>query len=132
MGNAAVVRMTERFALAQRVICFHTYGAIDPDFLAIQLSSVPFQTILDKAATGLTAKGIKAAKLKRLPIAVPPLPEQQRIVARVNELVGMLTQLELQVNAISPQVTRLLDSLLAEALGNQDVAPIYAPATVPG
>jgi len=33
MGNVAVVRLSERFALAQRVICFHTYGAVKPDFL---------------------------------------------------------------------------------------------------
>lgn len=27
-------------------------------------------------------KGIKAAELKRLPVAVPPFPEQQRIVTK--------------------------------------------------
>ena len=73
MGNAAVVRLTERFALAQRVICFRSYGAVNPDFLVLQLRAEPFRSILDKTATGLTAKGIKAAKLKRLPVVVPPL-----------------------------------------------------------
>jgi type I restriction enzyme S subunit len=72
LGNATVVRLTERFALAQRVIDFRPYGAIDPDFLVLQLTAPPFQRILEQTATGLTAKGIKAAKLKRLPLAVPP------------------------------------------------------------
>lgn len=39
MGNAAVVADAERFALAQRVICFSLYGAIEPEFLVLQILS---------------------------------------------------------------------------------------------
>ena len=94
MGNAAVVRLPERFALAQRVICFRPYDAVNPDFLVLQLLADSFQAILDKTATGLTAKGIKAAKLKRLPVALPPLAEQHRIVAKINELMTLCDRLE--------------------------------------
>ena len=77
MGNAAVVKLTERFALAQRVICFQSYGAIDTAFLVLQILSEQFQLILSRNATGVTAKGIKGSKLKQLPIAVPPLEEEK-------------------------------------------------------
>lgn len=96
MGNAAVVNLTERFALAQRVICFRSYGALEPSFLVMQILSDQFQFILDKNGTGMTAKGIKAAKLKQLPIAVPPLAEQRRIVAKVNQLMALIDKLEEQ------------------------------------
>jgi type I restriction enzyme S subunit len=95
MGNAAVVRMDGRFALAQRIICFRPYTAVNSDFLTLQLLSEPFQAILQEAATGLTAKGIKAAKLRRLPTALPPLAEQERIVAKVDELMALCDRLEL-------------------------------------
>lgn len=94
MGNAAVVRLDGKFGLAQRVINFRLYGDLDSDFIVLQLLSEPFQSILDKTATGLTAKGIKAAKLKRLPLAVPPLAEQHRIVAKVDELMALCDRLE--------------------------------------
>lgn len=96
MGNAAVVRLEERFALAQRVICFQSYGAIDGPFLVLHLLSEPFQFLLEKNGTGVTAKGIKASKLKRLPVAVPPLAEQKRIVAKVDELMALCDQLATQ------------------------------------
>ena len=116
MGNAAVVRLKERFALAQRVINFRPYGALDPDFLVLQLLAEPFQSILDKTATGLTAKGIKAAKLKRLPMAIPPLAEQHHIVARVDELMALCDQLEAQLTATEADSHRLLEAVLHEAL----------------
>lgn len=116
MGNAAVVKLKERFALAQRVICFRPYGAVDPDFLTIQILSDPFQTILDDLATGLTAKGIKAAKLKRVPLAVPPVAEQRRIAAKVDELMALCDQLEARLTATQTETGRLLESVLHNAL----------------
>lgn len=116
MGNAAVVHLTERFALAQRVITFRPYGAIHPDFLVLQLLSEPFQVILGKTATGLTAKGIKAAKLKRLPIVVPPLAEQRRIVAKVHELIAVCDRLKAQLLTAQTESRRFLEAALHEAL----------------
>jgi type I restriction enzyme S subunit len=130
MGNAAVVRLSERFALAQRVICFRPYGAVNPDFLALQLLAEPFLSILEKTATGLTAKGIKAAKLKRLPIAVPPLAEQLRIVARVNELMALCDKLEAQLATAQTETSRLLESVLHHALTSLGgISDVGAPTT---
>ena len=119
MGNAAVVHLTERFGLAQRVICLHPYGAMNPDFLVLQLLAEPFQFILDKTATGLTAKGIKAAKLKRLPVAVPPAAEQRRIVAKSDELIGVCDRLEAQLTETQTESRRLLEAVLQEALDDR-------------
>jgi len=118
MGNAAVVRLDERFALAQRVICFRPYGAVNPDFLTLQLLSEPFQSILIKTATGLTAKGIKAAKLRRLPVAIPPLAEQLRIVAKVNELMALCDRLEAQLVTAKDENSSLLESVLHHCLND--------------
>jgi type I restriction enzyme S subunit len=129
MGNAAVVRLSEKFALAQRAINFRPYGSIDPDFLVLQLLSAPFQAVLDKTATGLTAKGIKAAKLKRLPIAVPPLAEQRKIVARTDELMALCDLLEETLASGQIERGRLLDSLLHDALAGEAGAMASAVAT---
>lgn len=71
---------------------------------------------MNKTATGLTAKGIKAAKLKRLPLAVPPLAEQHRIVAKVDELMAVCDQLEAQLASAQTERSRLLEALLHQTL----------------
>ncbi|MEY4570541.1 MAG: hypothetical protein RLZZ398_1980 [Verrucomicrobiota bacterium] len=113
MGNAAVVQLDGRFALAQRVICFQSYGAIESLFLVLLILTTQFQFILDKNGTGVTAKGIKASKLKQLPIAVPPLAEQKRIVAKVDELMALCDRLEAQQQQRDEQASALARASLA-------------------
>ena len=116
MGNAAVVELTERFALAQRVICFQGYGALTPAFLVIQILSGQFQFILEKNGTGMTAKGIKASKLKQLPIAIPPLAEQHRIVAKIDEVMALCDALNApSADAQTPQI-HLADAIVEQAV----------------
>jgi type I restriction enzyme S subunit len=129
MGNASVVRMSERFALAQRVIAFRSYGATDPDYLTLYLLSPQFQQILNQTATGLTAKGIKAAKLKRLPVAVPPLAEQRRIVTKVDQILAAGEVLGRGLTAVQTARARLLDSLLHAALQEEEPTAALAPAS---
>jgi len=119
MGYAAVVELTERFALAQRVICFQSYGALNPAFLVLQILSDQFQCILDKNGTGVTAKGIKASKLKQLPIAIPPLAEQRRIVAKVEQLMALVDELETHLAASHVTAKKLLEALVAELTSRQ-------------
>ncbi len=116
MGNAAVVELTVQFALAQRVICFQNYGALDPAFLVIQILSNQFQYILDKNGTGMTARGIKASKLKQLPIAIPPLAEQHRIVAKVNELMALCDALKARLADAQTIQLHLADAIVEQAV----------------
>ena len=47
-------------------------------------------------------------------IPLPPLAEQQRIVAKVDELMGLCDQLEASLTDTGSARSKLLDSLLAE------------------
>ena len=51
-----------------------------------------------------------------MPIPLPPLAEQKRIVAKVDELMGLCDRLETQLTSAQTESRRLLESLLHEAL----------------
>ena len=117
LANICLNEIEEPFALAQRAICFQPYAKIDTKFLMFALMSDVMQSLIDKHATGMTAKGIKAAKLKPLTIPLPPLAEQHRIVAKVDELMAVYDRLEASLTAVDATRQRLLKALLHEALG---------------
>ena len=56
-------------------------------------------------------------------VALPPLAEQRRIVAKVGALMALCDRLEASLTATAATRRRLLDALLADAL-----APAETPA----
>jgi type I restriction enzyme S subunit len=94
MGNVAQISITEKFALAQRVINFHPYEGIFSTYLMYAIMSPFLQSCIEEKSSGVTARGIKAAKLKLIPIPLPPLAEQHRIVEKVDALMALCDALE--------------------------------------
>ena len=116
LGNAAIVDLNEEFALAQRAICFQWHHLDTSRFMLIQIMASPFQTKLVENATGMTATGIKASKLKEIPVAIPPLKEQHRIVQKVDELTALCDQLKERLSQASETRNQLAEAVVQGAL----------------
>lgn len=119
LGNAAIIYLNDKFALAQRSICFQWHIPEISPFMLIQILAKPFQSQLNDQSTGMTATGIKAAKLKEIPVILPPMLEQKKVVARVKELMSLCDQLEQQSLASLDAHQQLVKTLLATLVDSQ-------------
>nr|WP_202631313.1 restriction endonuclease subunit S [Pantoea ananatis] len=115
MGNIAIIDIVERFALAQRAICLQFKDSVNSTFACIYMQSDFFQHKLNENCTGSTVKGIKASLLKKIEINYPPLPEQQEIVRRVEQLFSYAATIEKQVNNALTRVNNLTQSITSKA-----------------
>jgi type I restriction enzyme, S subunit len=66
--------------------------------------------------TTVGLKNINATEMSRLVFPLPPLAEQHRIVAKVEELIDLCDRLEAQLTTAQCESRRLLEAVLHEAL----------------
>jgi type I restriction enzyme S subunit len=119
LGIACRVPSNVKLCLGQRLMLIRVGAEIRADFLEIVLNS-PFITDIAKSrTTGGAAPRVNMSTVRAYPIPLPPLAEQHRIVAKVDELMALCDQLEKQLSQADQQHRRLLEVVLAEALGGR-------------
>jgi type I restriction enzyme S subunit len=99
--NLAAIRLVEKGA--------------STSYLNITLSSPRYQELI-KSASGSTAQPhLYLGDLRVIPIPLPPLSEQKRIVAEVERRLSVIDELESVVTANLARATRLRQSVLQKA-----------------
>ena len=95
---------------------------IDRDFLVTFMITPLFvdQTVIE--ANRVAMPKINQHCLSNILVPIPPINEQRRIVAKVNELLALCDHLEANLQQADNKRARLLEALLAEALAPADKA----------
>ncbi len=76
-----------------------------------------------KTDTRVAMPKINQDELNAITVPIPPLAEQRRIVAKVDQLMALVDQLEAQLATASTTAAQLLDALVAELTGTVRRAP---------
>lgn len=101
--------------LLQRVGRFILPDALDPEYLFRWINSPLFSEQIDPGRSNgvphISSKQVEAARL-----FVPPLAEQRRIVAKVDELMALCDRLDASLIAGADTRRGFLEALLAESL----------------
>jgi len=79
------------------------------------LSPYFWQTTLDELR-GIAYKGLNLGSLRGFDIPVPPLAEQHRIVAKVDELMALCNRLKADLAELRTRQARLSATLIEAAL----------------
>lgn len=84
-------------------------------FLSLWLRSSYLQDIINSEIKSGAQGKLALARIKSLPLVLPPLPEQLEIVRRVEQLFAYADTIEKQVNNALTRVNNLTQSILAKA-----------------
>lgn len=86
---------------------------VEPEFIKVYLGSLLYWNQLYESSMGTGQPNVNGNALKNLLVAFPPLAEQHRIVAKVNELMTLCDQLEQQQTNSNATHQTLVETLLA-------------------
>ena len=112
--------------VSQHVTIIRPYLATTQHFLHLVLISDVVQRRVFAEEVGVSREGLSIAKLGRFPVPLPPLAEQHRIVARVDELMGLLDRLEAARTARDDVRRAARDAALAALRDAEDTDAVEA------
>lgn len=88
---------------------------VDPDFLVYCVNSPSVRHALQAQASGTTRQRVSGGRLKAQEIPLPPLPEQRRIVRKLDTLCARNTRARTHLTAIVKLVERYRTAVLEVA-----------------
>lgn len=119
VGMAAVFNGPERtYVFPDLMIRVRFSGSLSLRYVHMVLISPPLRGYFSSGATGASSTMPKISQgiLLNAPIPLPPLPEQHRIVVKVDELMSLCDELENRLTTSDTTRRQLLESTLHEAL----------------
>ena len=113
-GRAAIVSQTRPFALVRSVLLLKPL--LSPAYFLRWLQSPWCFVWMRQASEASAQPHLYIGDTKRMPVPLPPLAEQQRIVTKVDELMALCDRLETQLTTTQTESRRLLEATLHHAL----------------
>ena len=115
-GRPAVVETDRDFCVQRHIAILKPVEAMSLRYLVTLLASPLIYDQATRSTTGTAQPTIALRPLRNFLVPLPPLAEQHRIVAKVDELMALCDRLEASLTTGDDTRRRLFDALLAEAL----------------
>lgn len=120
LGKCALVSNFGIGAIASSLIIMRPIMSRLEHFIMLVLNSTLTKRTISKYNNGTAQPNLSGADLAKFPVPLPPLAEQHRIVAKVDELMMLCDQLEQQTEASIEAHATLAEVLLATLTDSVD------------
>lgn len=129
MGEVCLIPNGETICLGQRMMLARLVPeTISNEFMLYSLRDPQLMDRVQDKPIGATVQHLRVGGVETLLVPLPPIAEQHRIVAKVDELMALCDQLETSLTSADEARKKLLDALLAEALTPVDVEVLQEAA----
>lgn len=119
MGEAGIIPPGVKLCLGQRTMLMRPSPAISSSFLLSALLSPVVKDLIDRVAVGSGVKHLRVGDVERLPVPLPPVAEQTRIVAEVDRHLSIIREVETEVEANLKRAQALRQSTLVRAFSEE-------------
>ena len=128
LGSVAFYN-NENVILGKSACYFNLASLVDKHFARRVIESPYFVNYASENATGTTIRNLGLKAMNYFPFTLPPLAEQRRIVAKVEQLMTLVDALETQLAASRATAANLLSALVAELTGTPRNGKVSVPST---
>lgn len=115
MGEAGIIPDGVTLCMGQRIMLLRPSPKIFNRYLLIALLAPGLFNHITKTAVGSGVQHLRVRDVEALPIPLPTLAEQTRIVAEVERRLSVVEELEAAVTCNLQRATRLRQSVLQKA-----------------
>lgn len=115
-GRPSLVETAQDFCVQRHIAILKPAGEVNLRFLFWLLSSPLVYDQAARSTTGTAQPTIALRPLRNFVVPLPPLAEQHRIVAKVDQLMALCDRLEASLVSTDTHRRRLLEALLRETL----------------
>jgi type I restriction enzyme S subunit len=119
IGRVAIVKIDKPFSLFESVAVIPLLKPISPEFVGYAVFSTIQGEFGKKWQKGVAVRHLHLEDLRRLPIPLPPLKEQEKIVEEFERLNTVAENIEKTIEAELIRADRLRQSILKQAFSGQ-------------
>ncbi|MEO8954237.1 MAG: restriction endonuclease subunit S [Ktedonobacteraceae bacterium] len=132
LGVAVRLPANLEICLGQRMMIFRLHRAVDAHYYEKVLNSSVFRSQYASEITGTASPHLNVQDTRAFAIPLPPLAEQEQIVAEVERRLSIINELQATVEANLKRAERLRQSILQEAFAGRIVPqdPTDEPASI--
>ncbi|MCI0351454.1 MAG: restriction endonuclease subunit S [Acidobacteriales bacterium] len=115
VGISYLVKEAPRAVFASYLIRFRALPPISGEFISIFMKSPAYWSAIADESAGIAIPNVNASKLKQIELPLPPLAEQKRIVAKVEELLARVNAARDRLARVPAILKRFRQAVLAAA-----------------
>jgi type I restriction enzyme S subunit len=113
-GIPIFIDCNRKFCVQRHVAILKSVESSPTEYITHLLRSKYAFNYATSVATGIAQKTVPLSGLRRMPIAVPPMNEQSRIVAKIDQLMALCDNLEKQIDNANSKQTNLLNAVMTK------------------